>query len=208
MALVSPVYTIQDEKFALLHRAAAGDEWAQADFYRQYVRLTLSWITGSVSPEDVEEIVSTAWAKFFQAMTPRKLASFRSFNQVIGYLHQCVTHTLYDVLRRMKKRSEKVDCVPVENWYEELADKQDDFSGNPNYLQLLTMIRGLLTSEREQLLFTLRFVLRWSAKDIVQKYPKQFCSDNAVYDALSAMRDRLRRNQTLRSIYEEMGCVA
>ena len=187
-------------------------EEAWALLYQQYEALVRSWVVrfgGAYLPfilehEDTSALVNAAFAKFQQAFSAQKLASFQAPGQVLAYLKLCTKSVVIDALRAAYVRRIHISLEDLCEQGQE-PDAEDGLpigSGNPeeevgNALTARGFWQVIFQElpEHERLLISLMFQHGWKPAQIASANPLLFPTVEDVYHAKRNILARLRRNR-------------
>jgi DNA-directed RNA polymerase specialized sigma24 family protein len=198
----------QDDGYDLFRRAVQerdADAWAV--IASRYRRLLIAWATrcsaARAAGEACEDLADRALARAWAALSPERFATFPSLSALLAYLRACVTATAIDAARarathdRAVQHSERTDPIPMEQVVLERLD----------CAELWSIIAGLVKTEAERVVLVERFVLNLPPRAILARHSTLFADETAIYAAIRNLCDRLRRNPTLRRLYDKRGAA-
>lgn len=181
--------------YELFRRAVADRDQAAWDaLYSQYERLVRYWMGSGV--QDLDALVSRAFARFWQALPAERFADFPSLDKVLAYLKKCAQTTAIDARRQAERRRLHEELV------EEVAGRE--VPGEPGGAdQVLAQIAtremydymlGCLNGPEERLVFRASFEWHLSPREIAGRWPG-VCSDaREVSRVKERICRRLRRD--------------
>lgn len=184
--------------FELFRRAIVDrdqESWqALMSLYHDHV---LHWcLRSGASFGDGEEMVESAWVKFWQSYTAAKFAGAAgSTSAVLGYLKLCSRSVVLDELRRRAR------LVPLEERQHDAEYGMEEPSpvdiepiDTPSFWRL---IDEHLRDERDRLIVHLTYELGLRPAEIQRRHPDLFPSIRDVYRVTRNILDRLRRSASL-----------
>jgi hypothetical protein len=176
--------------------------WLAID--RQYHQLILRWgcdCAPDITPQEVEQLVTTTWLRFWQALTHSTEPFTRRFSHigaVLNYLKQCTASVLSDhkrQLRRAERFRQRLDAaansLPIQGVSEQvLAERLEQ---EQLLLQVRHWIRTSVTDAHEQLVLALSYQAGLSPAEIAARYPQEFPDAHSVRRIKERILKRARR---------------
>lgn len=194
-----------DTRFAYeLFRRALVDrcETAWEYIFEQYHTLVESWVrrSGAFSStgESSEYFVGSAFARFWQAITPDRFAAFSTLGSLLHYLQLCAGCVVIDSVRAQSW----AEIVPEENAIGcdhacELAP-DEEVIGRVEREEFWRYINALLAGDTERFVVYHSFIMGRKPGEIYELRRDLFASVAEVYNVKRNVLGRLSRNQELR----------
>ena len=173
------------------------DERAWEVIHRQYSPLVLHWLKRGNRLAKVDEspdaLINETFAKFWNAMSPEKFATFPELKSVLRYLELCAGSVMLDWLRRRHLNSDEDDPESPDR-SESLVDEIED-------KELFDQIYQRLKGDAERLVFFAMFTLGMKPSEICDEWPYRFPTVKRVNQIRQNFVDRLSRDEALRRYY-------
>jgi DNA-directed RNA polymerase specialized sigma24 family protein len=161
----------------------------------QYRGLVSAWVRRHQaypsSQADAEDVVIRAFARFWKAVGPERLAHFAELAALMRYLKLCVHSVLLDEVRAQERPPE-----PLAEQHDIEALAVDRLAA----AQLWSAITRALEDEAERLVVYLSFALGLTPSLICRRHPGRFASVTDVYRIKRNAIDRLRRSPEIRAL--------
>ena len=172
----------------------------------QYTPLVTSWVCRhsafQASGEGVETFVNGAFYRFLKATPPDKFSKFENLKSVLKYLQGCVAGDVVDHVRAMKTTL-PLDAITTEAKKNSFADPVEEIVGQRNVReQVWEVVLAVANDEDEYLLIYHSYVLGMKPAEICTMLPERFPDVKRVYRLKENVLARLRRNDTLQTIFE------
>jgi DNA-directed RNA polymerase specialized sigma24 family protein len=177
------------------------DEHAWRTLYRRYYRHISGWCrqAATASAEDLDELVSLTWQRFWRYFTPEKLEAATTIAEVLQYLKMCAGSVAVDTIRaRAKERMVQHSSDGSE--VESLAGTDNDPAASVRY-DLWRVVEGHLRDTRERIVIILRYQFGLKAVEVRARRPDLFPTVADVYRVHRNVLERLRRSPEMRSWY-------
>ncbi|MGE0544655.1 MAG: RNA polymerase sigma factor [Dehalococcoidia bacterium] len=190
----------RDDRYSneLFRRAIAGHDqegWrALMTLYHDHV---LHWCLRSGADfGESEEMVESAWVKFWHSYTPDKFAGAAgNASAVLGYLKLCSRSVVLDEVRRRTRYVSLEDRhYDAEYRMEEASPTDIDRIDAPAFWRV---VEEHFRDDRDRLLVHLTYELGLRPAEIHERHPDLFPSVRDVYRLTRNILDRLRRSTTL-----------
>jgi DNA-directed RNA polymerase specialized sigma24 family protein len=196
-----------DDRFAfeLFRRALVGrNDEAWAALVALYNAQVTYWCARArVSDDDVEELASAAWAKFWRSFSAEKLQEANQTSAVLRYLKLCANSVAIDAARRRSAMVTLGDeaapsqaCSPI-----------DDLLDQIGHQLLWRAIDGHLNGAGERVFMRLAFVQGMKPAEVQAARPDLFPTVQEVYRTRHCVLNRLRRSAALRRWQQEDLCA-
>ncbi|HNP71536.1 MAG TPA: sigma-70 family RNA polymerase sigma factor [Kouleothrix sp.] len=194
----------QTDGYELFRRAIVErDEQAWAEGAARYRAMLIAWAGRCSASATIldhgGDIADLAFARAWSALTPERFASIPTLAALLAYLRTCVTSAVIDCARsemqheRIAQALDSAEAVPLE----------DQVIGKINRLEFWRIARAEVQTEQEQVILVENLMYSLRPAAIMARHPKLFASASQVYAAKRNYLDRLKRNPTLRRLYEE-----
>jgi DNA-directed RNA polymerase specialized sigma24 family protein len=183
---------------AIVERDA--DAWAA--IAQRYRNLFISWVArcpgADVCGERYEDLADQAFARAWQALSPKRFVDFPGLAALLAYMRTCVSATVIDALRSSMK-------------YERAFQSIDEISTQTEYAVIERLERealwqhvmNLTASEAERVALRERFVYDLPPRIILARHPALFPDINVVYTTIRNLCERFQRNRELSQHYAE-----
>jgi len=168
------------------------DNGAWAAVYRQYEGLVRRWL--GAPPEEEDEDVAEAFARFWHAVDADKFAHFSSLAGALQYLKMCAQTVRLQRARTAGRRpgSDSLDAAE-----RDVADPDDGIDAAGAHLDAAALwgrVREVLRDERERNVIYLSYAIGLTPRDICARYSAQFPDVSEVYRVKGQALGRLRRS--------------
>lgn len=192
-----------DTRFAyeLFRRALVeGDERAWDYVYRHYYHLVEHWVkrntTFSNSGESSEFLISAAFIRFWQAVTPNRFVDFPTLASLLSYLQRCANCAVIDGSRAYRLTVGLIDDVdadtaPLYHAPDEEVIERMDRAAFWHYID------AQLNDDVERIVMLCSFVMSMKPADICDYRSDLFNDVSDVYVVKRRVLVRLRRNKEL-----------
>lgn len=191
--------------FELFRRAICdGCQRAWAAVYRQYESQVRSWVgTGYKARGALLErgdVVTTAYARFSQAITAENFEHFDSLKALLFYLQRCTFTSLVDMTRREEPENTEL----IERVLADLADESmeaevlDTIGGSEIWQYILTR----LNDPAEERVMIASYIYDLPPREISDRWPAMFPDAQAVYRIKERIITRLSRDPRLRGLFD------
>ena len=161
----------------------------------QYRGLVSAWVRRhpayASSQAETEDVVMRAFARFWKAVGPERLAHFAELAALMRYLKLCVHSVLLDEVRAQERPPE-----PPAEQHDVEALAVDRLAA----AQLWAAITRALNDEAERLVVYLSFAIGLKPGLIRSRHPSRFASVADVYRIKRNAIDRLRRSPEIRAL--------
>ncbi len=197
-----------DDRFAfeLFRRALCeGSEAAWAALLGLYNAQVTYWCARArISDDDVEELASSAWAKFWRSFSAQKLEEAPQTGAVLRYLKLCANSVAIDAGRRRTA----AEVLGEDALLSEPVSPIDGLIEQIGQQFLWRAIEGHLNTANERVFMRLAFHQGLRPAEVQAARPDLFPSVHEVYRVRHCVLNRLRRSQALRRWQEEVGTGA
>ena len=187
-----------DDRYAFeLFRRAIEERHAEAweALLGLYNPQVVYWCTHARTTNDeIDELVSATWAKFWRSFTPEKLADAPQTSAVLRYLKLCAGSVAIDAGRR---RTATV-AMSEETLVEEAVSPIDDLLDQIAHELLWRVIEQQLNSPAERAFMRLAFLQGMKPAEVQLARPDLFPTAQEVYRTRHCVVNRLRRCPALR----------
>ena len=187
-----------DDRYAFeLFRRAIGERNGEAweALLGLYNPQVVYWCTRArTSSDDVDELVSATWAKFWRSFTPAKLADAPQTSAVLRYLKLCATSVAIDAGRR----TSATVAMGEESLVGAAVSPIDDLLERIAHELLWRVVEEQLNSAEERAFMRLAFLHGMKPAEVQQARPDLFPSVQEVYRTRHGVLNRLRRCPALR----------
>lgn len=194
-----------DDRFAfeLFRRAIEGrDEEAWEALLGLYHPQVVYWCSRArTTADEIDELVSATWAKFWRSFTPEKLADAPQTSAVLRYLKLCAGSVAIDAGRR---RAATV-AMGEESLVGEAISPIDDLLDRITHELLWRVIDEHLHSPAERVFMRLAFLQGMKPGEVHLARQDVFPTVHEVYRTRHAVLNRLRRSPALRRWQETAG---
>ncbi len=191
--------------FELFRRAICdGCDRAWSAVYRQYEGQVRSWVGRGYKARGAllehGDVVSTAYARFSQAITAENFDQFNSLKALLYYLQRCTFTSLIDMTRREDPESTEL----IERALADLADGDmesevlDSIGGSEIWQYILTR----LNDPAEVRVMIASYVYDLPPREISERWPAMFPDVQAVYRIKERIISRLSRDPRMRGLFD------
>jgi RNA polymerase sigma factor (sigma-70 family) len=173
--------------------------------HHQYYSLVRYWVTRRtlLDPDTIDDLTQDAFTAFWRSYKPDKLARARGLGDVLAYLRSCAASAVAQAQRKARRR------VPRVKWDERVVDvcisvrsAEASVLREANAQRLWDAVRANCRDERERLVARLTFLVGMKPRQIAERFPDLFPHVSDVYRTKRNLRDRLRRDPTIRGMLE------
>ncbi|MGQ9549229.1 MAG: sigma-70 family RNA polymerase sigma factor [Roseiflexus sp.] len=197
---------LHDTRFAyeLFRRAIVERSEAAWEYlFHQYRVLVESWVRRSSAfsstGESSEFFVGSVFARFWQAITPERFATFPTLGSLLHYLHLCASCVV-------------IDCARAQSWAEIVPDEgaqaRDQVLDAPDEEAINRVAReefwrsidALLMCDTERFVLYHSFIMGCKPGEIYEMRRDLFSSVTEVYNVKRNILGRLSRNRELRRL--------
>lgn len=201
----------RDETYCLeLFRRAIvqRDDWAWACIFDLYTPLAKTWIVhypgASFLPEEREDLVAGAFAKFALALTPTHWTECHAVAGLLDYLKRCIHSVVFNELdtRRRRAREDSLDELLLLDEPIHHDDPATLVVSANSAQELWQAIQGELHSEQERFLFQLCIVEGMKPSEMCTQYRRMFPSVQEIYRLKRNLLERLQRRPHLRRLVD------
>ncbi|HEU4329314.1 MAG TPA: sigma-70 family RNA polymerase sigma factor [Roseiflexaceae bacterium] len=176
------------------------DQSAWEQIYTLYSPLVESWVRRSgafaSSGESSEFFVTSAFTRFWRAITPERFASFSTLAALLHYLQLCAGCVVIDSVRAQSWG----EMLPEDALYLSAPQSSPDEEAMERVSreEFWSYINTQLSDEAERVVVFQSFVMGMKPGDIYQSRPDLFSCVNDVYNVKRNVLGRLSRNEQLR----------
>lgn len=170
---------------------------------RQYNRLLYSWLYSrtfqSFTPEEKEDLIQEAWAKFWKTLKnygiPLK-SRFKHVGALLNYLKKCLITTTIDYQRRLarkKRLQKKLEAEPQPVSPATEASVIARLSAEAEALAVREWITKHVTDKKELLVLRYSFEQGLKPSEIINRHPELFSNIQTIYRIKERVLKRARR---------------
>jgi len=194
----NPYSPVSLEMFRL---AFSGDPEAWACLYQTFKAQVETWI-GSQSTLEPEDIAQEAWLSFARyAPRCQNFALTETIGPILTYLRRCVRTTIVDMQRKLNRGPQDVTSLEDMETFHEPVATGDLAEEGILAATLQERIQQLVVTEKERLLFYLRFACNVPPREILAQHPETFADRQEVVTILHRLTRRLRQDPVLVELY-------
>jgi DNA-directed RNA polymerase specialized sigma24 family protein len=190
----------QDTRFAheIFRRAFVeqnNDAWEH--IFHQYRRLVERWVRRcgafEAGEENVEELVISAFTRFWRSLTPERFSAFPSVAALLHYLRCCSTSVVIDDGR---SRQRMLNAFSSEqSLLNALQEQPEDVAMDRlSRVEFWRLIGSRLNNEAERVVLFKSFLHGLRPADIFAEHPQLFRSIGDVYNIKRTVLQRLGRD--------------
>ena len=170
---------------------------------KQYNRLIYSWLHArtfqSLMPDEKEDLVQDAWAKFWKTLKnygiPLK-SRFKHVGALLNYLKKCLITATIDYQRRVARKKplqKKLEAEP-----EAVSPATDDsvigrLSAEAEAVAVREWISKHVTDKKELLVLRYSFEQGLKPSQIIKRHPELFSNTKTIYRIKERVLKRARR---------------
>lgn len=180
------------------------DEVAWTALHVQYQSLIHDWIwqhSLATSLDNHDDLINRVFERVWQAIRPEKFASFTHLTSLLRYVKLCTFATVIDEARARRSWDERrADDALADELEGERVD--DAVIDTLSHQALWQQIQASLPDPAERLAIYLGCVIGLKPRDIARRHARNFPTVEAVYRATRLAKERLRRDERLRSLWE------
>lgn len=173
--------------------------------YNQYYSLVRYWVAQRApsDPNTIDDLTQDAFTAFWRFYTPDKLSCARGLGDVLSYLKSCAATAVTQAYRKVKG-------MVLEAELDEQVMSGQVCTGSIEALalqkmetqQLWAIVEATCGDEREHLVARLILQANLKPGDLARQFPDLFPTVAEVYRVKRNLLDRLRRDSSLREMYE------
>lgn len=175
--------------------------------YNQYYPLVRYWVSQCVSsePDVIEDLTQDAFLTFWRFYTSGKLACARGLQDILSYLKSCAASATVQARRKASRKPLEVqlDEQAIDTSIS-LQSAEVGVLGQINFQNIWAAVEACCNDERDRLIVHFVLLAGLKPRCLAARFPDLFPDVSEVYRVKRNLIDRLRRDPTIRELYENL----